>query len=122
MTQTFSVDSNNDLYLGRDGNISLSYDLPAVLVVCEQAVKVRLGEVVLNTDVGIPFFETAFSGVPNIIQFEAAVRSAILNVDGVTDILSINTTVTETSPAGAVLNYTAVINTTFGQGTVNGGL
>ncbi len=117
MTKTFSVNSNNDLYLGIDGNISISLDLEAVLQNCAHVVKVRLGEVVLNTDQGIPYFETVWNGIPNIIQFESAARSAILGVNGVTEVISFKTFIIDDA-----LEYTAVIKTLYGEGTINGGL
>lgn len=117
MTQTLSADSNNDLFLGRDGNISISYDLQAVLENCAHAVKVRLGEVALNTEQGVPYFETVWVGVPNIIQFESAARTAIMQVPGVVEIVSFRTT-----RVADALNYVAVIRTIYGQGEINGGL
>lgn len=115
MTQTFSVNSSNDLYLGRDGNISISFGLEAVLQICAHVVKVRLGEVVLNTDQGIPYFETVWDGVPNLIQFESAVRTAILQVDGVIEVVSFRTTIVDST-----LKYVAVIRTVFGEGRFSG--
>ena len=117
MTQTLSVDSNNDLFLGPAGNISISYDVQAVLENCAHAVKVRLGEVVLNTEQGVSYFETGWNGVPNQIQFESSARAAIMRVEGVIDIVSFRMSI-----ADSVLSYVAVIRTIYGQGEINGGL
>lgn len=115
MTQTFSVNSSNDLFLGIDGNISISYNIQAVLENCAHVVKVRLGEVALNTDQGIPYFEVVWNGVPNLIQFESAVRDALLQVEGVVEVVSFRTSIVDDA-----LTYLAVIRTIYGEGTING--
>jgi hypothetical protein len=115
MTQTFGVNANNDIYIGTDGNLVIDRDIQAVLTACAQTVKTRLGEMVLAINDGLPYFETVWVGVPNIPQFEMALRRAILAVSGVNEILSLTT-----SQTGDVLSYTAVILTIFGQGTING--
>ncbi len=114
-TQTFSVNEDNDLFLDREGNISISFDLEAVQQNCEHVVKTRLGEVVINTQIGIPYFETVWNGVPNLIQFQAAVRTALLQVDGVLEIVSFDTSVIDDA-----LTYRAVISTIYGQGVISG--
>ena len=113
--QTLAVNINNDIYLDSQGNIALAFDLNAVLQNCEQAVKTLLGEMVLNTDQGVPYFQNAFSGVLNLQQFSAALRTAILSVPNVLEVVSlvINT-------ESDILSYTATIRTTFGTGLVNG--
>lgn len=115
MTQTFSVNENNDLYIGQDGNIAMAYGLQATLQNCEHAAKTILGEMVLQTDQGIPDFQVVWNGVPNIVQFEAAMRSALLNVDGVVQIESFIAT-----QQGSTLFYSAVIITVYGSGVING--
>jgi hypothetical protein len=117
MTQTLAVNENNDLYLSIDGNIAMVYDLTAVLQICAHVVKVRLGEVVLNTDQGLPFFETVWNGSPNLIQFEAAARATLLGVTGVVEVVSFDMSIVDSS-----LVYVAVIRTIYGTGTINGGL
>lgn len=115
MTKTFLVDSNNDLYLDSNGNIAIGSNLIAVLQTCEHVAKTRLGEEVLVITDGIPYFETVWNGSPNLIQFEAAMRFALLQVPDVTEIVSLNTVIVDD-----VLQYEAVIRTIYGQGTING--
>lgn len=114
MTQTLATDLNNDLYL-TNGNITVVRDLQAVLQDCEHAAKTLLGEVVLNTNIGIPYFETVWSGVINLQQFEAALRSAFLAQDGVVEVVSILS-----EKVGDTLQYTAVIRTIYGGGSISG--
>ena len=123
MTQTLSSNVNGtvpnvafmDLYLDPYGNISVSYDLQAVLEECAQAAQTRLGELIYNTNVGIPYEQVLWVGAPNIEQFNAALRVAFLSIDQVTDVISLTMSQTNNT-----LTYTAIINTTFGVGAING--
>lgn len=115
MTQTFSVNAQNDIYLNKAGNLSLSFGLEAVLQDCSQVAKVLLGEMVLNTNSGIPYFQTVWNGIPNIQQFTSALRSAFLGVPDVVEVVSLITSQTDN-----VLSYTAVIRTIYGSGGLSG--
>jgi hypothetical protein len=105
----------NDLYLDADDNITLSFDLQAVLEACSQAAKTILGEMIFNINQGIPYFETVWIGVPNIQQFSAALRAAFLTVPNVIEVISLIT-----SQENNTLTYSAIIRTTFGAGNVIG--
>lgn len=105
--------SFNDLYLDNDGNISLSYDLQAVLQACAQSAQTLLGEMIFNTNQGIPYFQVLWVGVPNIQQFTAALRAAFLAVPNVIEIVSLIT-----SQESNNLLYSAVIRTNFGSGAI----
>lgn len=115
MAQTLSVNSDNDLFLDKSGNISISFDLQAVLQDCAQVAKLQLGEAVLNTNLGVPYFQTVWNGVPNIQQFNASLRAAFLGVTGVVEVVSLITSQTDN-----VLSYTAVIRTIYGSGGISG--
>jgi hypothetical protein len=106
--RTFTVDKNNDLVI-KSGRLGISTDLLATKQVCEQAVKAILGEMVLNVDEGMPNFETIWQGNPNVAQFEAFVRSRILEVDGVIDIISLSSDLINDK-----LVYNAEIKTVYG--------
>lgn len=121
--QTLSANVNNDLpgvayddiYLNSVGNISLSFDLQAVLEACAQAAQTVLGEIIFNVNQGIPFFQTVWNGVPNIPQYTAALRLAFLNVPNVVEVVSLMT-----SQLSNELQYTAVIRTVYGSGGISG--
>lgn len=115
MTQTLSVNQDNDIYLNKNGNLSISFGLQAVLQDCAQVAKLQLGEAVLNTSIGIPYFQTVWVGVPNIQQFTAALRSAFLSVPDVVEVVSLIT-----SQKASVLSYTAIIRTIYGSGGLSG--
>ncbi len=107
--------ANNDIYLTENGNISLSTDLQCVLENCSQAARTLLGEMVLNTNAGIPYFQVVWVGVPNTQQFTAALRLAFLAVTGVVEVISLMTTQIDNT-----LSYNAVIRTIYGSGAING--
>ena len=106
--------ADNDIYLDSVGNISLSTSIQAILENCAQAAKTRMGEEVLHTDQGIPYFTTIFIGVPNLEQAQAAFRAAWLAVAGVIEVISLVLT-----QEGHTLLYSAIIRTTEGIGELN---
>ena len=108
---------DNDIYLDSGGNIAVSTNIQAILENCAQAAKTRLGEEVLHTDQGIPYFTTVFIGVPNLPQTQAAFRAAWLAVAGVLEVISLIMTQEENT-----LLYTAIIRTTEGIGELNAGI
>jgi hypothetical protein len=107
---TFSVNNQNDIYLDEFGNIAFAYDLTAITQQCAQAAKTLLGEMIYNTNQGIPYFQVLWVGVPNINQYTNALRRAFLAVGGVIEVVSLITSQTDNT-----LNYTAVIRTTYGN-------
>jgi hypothetical protein len=121
--QTLSANVNNnipgvaydDIYLDSKNNISISYDLEAVLEACAQAAQTVLGEIIFNINQGIPFFQIVWVGVPNIQQYNAALRLAFLNVPNVVEVVSLMI-----SQLNDTLSYTAVIRTNFGSGGISG--
>jgi hypothetical protein len=126
MTRTLSCNVNSDvantapfdIYLGADGNLSMSMDIDAVLEYCAQAANTILGEVFLDVTIGIPFEKTAWAGVPNIPLFEAELREAFLGAGGgdfVVEILSLSSSI-----EGNTLSYEAVIDTIYGEQTLSG--
>ena len=115
MTQTLAVNANNDLYLNPQGNIAVVYALQATLQACMHAARTILGEMVLQTDRCIPYFQNVFVGVPNIQQFQAALRVAWLQVADVVEVSSLTT-----QQVGNTLTYEATIITDYGTGAING--
>lgn len=115
MTQVFAVDNNNDLFIQNNGQLAINRNLEAVLQACEHIAKAQLLEMVLNTERGVPNFETVWNGSPNIAQFEAYLRRNLLTVPDVIEIVSLDTTVQNN-----VLSYLAEIRTIYGTGVLNG--
>ncbi len=133
MTQTLSSNVNNDIpgvapndiYLDQYGNISLSFDQECLLQECSQVARTLLGEMIFNTDLGVPYFETVWEGVPNIAQFTASLRQSFLNVAGVIEVVSLTTERDKNTklntPYNDTLTYTAIIRTIYGTGVVTNG-
>lgn len=117
MPKTFANNANNEWYVGPDGNLVMLTGADAVAGICARVAKTRLGEMILNIDRGIPNFQTVWVGAPNIPQFEAALRQAIMRVPGVTEILDLDTTISNN-----VLSYTMTILTPYGTRAVSGQL
>lgn len=115
MSLTLAVNARNDLFVGTDGNLARYSDLPAIMQAAAQAAKTQLGEMIYATDEGLPNFDVIWSGAPNLAQYDAALRVAILAVDGVQQILSLVVT-----RAGEAVTYTASIQTVYGTAILNG--
>jgi len=113
--QTLAVNAQNDIFIGEDGNISLIFNLQGTLQACAQATKTLLGEMIFQANQGLPNFQLIWKGVPNLQQYEAAVRATILAVDGVQEIVSFTYSLADNK-----LTYTATILTIYGTGVVNG--
>lgn len=115
MTQTFSTNANNDLFLNAQGNLAISTGIDAVLLNCEHAVKTMLGECVLDLERGMPNFQVIWNGAPSRQQYDAALRQTILAVDGVSSISELIINIV----SGALV-YQATIVTIYGTGAING--
>jgi hypothetical protein len=126
MTQTFGLNANNDIYLDATGNLVILSGQDAVETACGTATKAQLGEMVLQTGLGIPNFQTIWVGAPNLTMFESYLRQTILSVDGVVSItsLSVGTIVVQNPTTGldeTNLTYTATIENIYGEEfTLNG--
>lgn len=112
--RTFAITADNDfLVTGR--SLSFVSDLDAVLNVCAHAAKAILGEMIFEQEQGMPYFETVWNGSPRTEPFEAAFRSRIAQIEGVTSIDDLTVEI-----VGDVMQYTATIATVYGTGQING--
>ena len=115
MTRTLAVDSNNDLYIGTDGLLAIATALQATLQAAQQAAQTQLAEMEYAVDQGLPNFAVVWNGSPNISQFDAYLRRALLGVAHVTGIRDLSITRGDNK-----LSYTATIETDYGPGVLNG--
>lgn len=114
MTRSFAFDSRNDITLGTDGRIAIASGLEACLFACQNVAQTLQGEAQFDIELGLPNFDTIWNGQPNLPQFEASLRAALLGVSGVVSIPSL-----EVSLSGGVVRYSATIETQFGTGPLN---
>ena len=109
MTTTVATNAHNDIYILPNGNLSITTGQDAVLQACATASKLQLGEAIYQTNLGIPNFEVVWNGTPNLAIFETYLRQALLSVDGVITVTSLNISVSKN-----VLSYQAQIESAFG--------
>jgi hypothetical protein len=117
MASIFAVNAKNDIFIGPNRQLVINRTLQAVLQTCEHAIKAQLGEMIYSITRGMPNFQVLWVGNPNFAQYEAALQKAIRAVAGVNSVLDL-----EISVENNVFSYTAVIETIYGQGVINGDL
>lgn len=117
-TLSIAVDENNDIYLDANGNLAIVYDLDAVRQDCDHAAKTLLGELIFDSNTGVPYLQTIFSGIVNFAQFEASLRDALLQANSAV-VQVLNVSVTQT---GNTVSYRAEIESTYGQTFISGSI
>jgi hypothetical protein len=115
---TLSIDSNNDLYLNDSNNIDTRDKINAIVQNCQTAVQMLLKEAIYFQNDGTPAFQTIWDGSPNYSQAEASIRSIILKVNGVVNIISF-TYVANNNIFSYNINIETIYGTTFLQGNLN---
>lgn len=105
---------NGDIYLDGANNLVLIGGIQRVLQQCAQVMQLQLGEAIYATQRGVPYFSSVFDRY-QADRFEAAARTNLLTVSGVTSIISFSATV-----RGSTLFYEARILTEFGEGRISG--
>ena len=114
--KAFKTDENNDVFLDGTHNIALCEGVEAIAQVIENVVRCQKGELQLDIERGIPYFETVFSsGIADIDIWKSYMIDAIENVSGVNSVVSFDITIT-----GDVLKYVAEIDTIYGTATITG--
>lgn len=115
MVQTFSTNSSQDIFIGSDGNLSVSTGLQGVIDACETATYAQLHEMVLANNLGMPNYQTIWIGQPNYPIWNLYLRNTLESVAGVNSVKNI-----QISRGNNILNYTATIKTDFGTTTISG--
>jgi hypothetical protein len=116
MTKCFAVNVNNDIYIGRDGNLAINQNLAALMQACAHAAKAQLGEMMLAADEGVPNFETIWSDATNVAQFEAYVRRQISKVEGVIEVREFSVEIADNKAI-----YSATIVSIYGTEVLTNG-
>lgn len=109
-SMTIAVNDSNDIYLV-NGDIALVTDKSAREQIIAAAIRTRRGELQLDLDRGIPYFETVFKSPSkdNLDIWEASVRDTITEFDFVS---SIKNFTYEIDYERNILRYHATIVTT----------
>lgn len=111
---TFLSNEDNDWYLDSNNNLAIGtgdtnlHGEQALAVCARHYAQTVLGEMIHQVDKGLPFFNAAFGRV-EIIRFEAALRERLLELEGVIEIMNIETTVIDD-----ILSYSVDIKTVYG--------
>lgn len=111
---TLKLTSTNDLYVGESGNMVLLTGLDGVIQDCENKMKGQLGEMMYQTDAGLPYMDFVFQSI-NLNAFRASAITQLLEVPNVLDVVSFDLT-----KVGETVTYKALIQTAFGLGVLNG--
>ena len=112
--KTFAQDSHNDIRIGSDGQFATVDGLDAYSTVIADVVRTVRGELQLDMERGVPYFETVFKSVNGIDIWKNDVRKRILEFPFVKSIDSF-----EASYANKKLEYTLHISTNAGAVTVS---
>lgn len=112
----------NDIYVDDKNNIATVTDLQSLLQQCSQVARTLLGECIFNVNIGIPYEQVVWVGVPNVEQFTAALRQAFLSIAGVVEVVSLMVTQQSNtltpSQSADMITFTAIINTIYGTGVI----
>ena len=104
---SIQTNSNNDIFIGQNGNLAMATGVIALQQDCEHAMKAVYGEMFLNPTSGQPYLLDVFLA-QNFIKFEAAARATLIGINGVVSVQSFTM-----KQIGDVFNYTAQILTVY---------
>lgn len=109
----------NDISLS-SGQIAMSSGKAAHATIIECALRTRLGELPLDTEQGIPYFDTVFQSSRQIPSFEADLRARIEELPFVEEVGDLDT---EFDREKGVLRYSVTVVTNDGdEVSVSGGI
>ena len=115
--QGLALNEHNDIFLDSTGNLAIVKDLQAVKTAVLCATQTNYGELPLNTQKGIPYFETILTAHPDIDLWKRYMQKAILSIP---QVLSIVYFKTYRDYKDSLFKYAVVINTEYGQEEING--
>lgn len=112
--KTTSINDSGDMFLDRQGNLSVSREMDAVVELCTQASQVLQAELIYAQTRGIPFFDIVFIESPDLNLYEVHIRQALLSVKHVQSVDSVLF-----RWEGVDLHYQAEITTDFGKEVID---
>lgn len=110
--KTLAQDSQNDIVIA-GGDFKIASGVDAYAVIIADAVRTVTGELQLDTERGIPYFETVFKSVNGIDIWKSDVRKRVIGFSFVKSIDSF-----DVSYANKKLDYTMMITTDSGTVTI----
>ena len=113
--KTFAQDSHNDIRIGSDGQFATVNGLDAYSAVIANVVRTVRGELQLDTERGVPYFETVFKSINGIDIWKSEVRKIVNGLSFVKSIVSFDVS---WDPLSKKLNYEMVVETDEGKVTV----
>lgn len=114
--KTFSQDSHNDIRIGSDGQFVTSDGLDAYSTVIADVVRTVRGELQLDTERGVPYFETVFKSINGIDIWKSDVRKRVLALSFVR---SIDSFIASWKPENHILSYSMTVSTDNGTVTIS---
>ncbi len=110
------TDNNNDLYLDGKRNLAFGSDIKAVVQVVQNELNTLLGEIQMDTTLGIPYFETIFNkSSPDISAWEGYMIETAEKVNGVIRVDEMQSSIKDNT-----LTYTMTIITQYGSAVITG--
>lgn len=106
--KTLSQNESNDVFV-RDGSIALSDGVKAYGEIVADAIRTIIGEIQLDVNIGIPYFETVFKSVNGIDIWKNDVRKRVLEFPFVKSIESF-----EVDYSNRILKYALTFATDLG--------
>lgn len=113
--KTFSQDSHNDIRIGSDGQFATVDELDAYSTVIADVVRTVRGELQLDMERGVPYFETVFKSVNGIDIWKSDVRKRVLALSFVRSIDSFSAS---WNTENHILSYSMTVSTDNGTVTI----
>ena len=113
--KTIARDVNCDLFADSHKNIALVYGKEAYAQIVNAKMRTVLGELPLDVNGGLPYFQTVFKDANLLSIFESEVIKMLSELDFVKEIKSFDCNIED-----GVLYYTTEILTDSGEIKVNG--
>ena len=112
--RTYDTDNyTNDITINPSTHdIQMAVDKVACGVIIKNAIQTIYGEIQLNTNLGVPYFETVFSNPNLIYKWRSSVINTVKAFEFVNEIISFTH---EFSGENKCLSYKLSILTTFGS-------
>lgn len=114
---TLARDANNDIHVTSDGKFAIASGLACYYDILHAAVLTIQGELLLNTERGIPYFDTIFQHPNKVLFWQSSMQSVISSFSFVRTIKSFNYDIDYDKK---LLTYTIKVETTDGDVTLEG--